>query len=794
MSYFKLTLPIVIAVIGLAGCGGAEERKEVYLEKSRLSIEAGDLDKARIELRNVLQIDPKDAQAHFQLGEIYNRQKNYQKAYGEYLRVVEIDPDNLEAHAILGTYYLILMGDIDKAIEKRDFILGKDGSNVDGLLLKAGILFKQNDVTGAKNISQGIFSKQPDYIENAAFLSRLHLRDEEYDDSIKVLNACIKLNSYNRFLKNMLAKTYLNAGKIDQAEIQYKEILGHDSDVFSNYVMLATFYREIGDIDNAEEVLRNAIDADKDDHERKLVLIDFIQKAKGNQDAIDELKKLLTKNSKIGKLRLSLGRLYVAENKYDDAEKTFKLMVSDFFEDSIAISSRVDLANLYMQKKNLDAAKSVIDDALKISPNDSEVNLINAKLLFVSQDYDDVITSLRIVIKEDPEKIEAYILLSAAHNFKGEAEQAEEILNQAYINNRVNPQGLIQLARYYAKNKYDTKLEKVIDNYLSMDPDNYEALSFKSELLSKRKMFSEIKPYASRLLELYPDMPNGYIHSASYMVNENRKNDAINLLDEGFNKVSKNEDILKPLVSLYVSLKDFDVATNKVQSFIRDNGETADLYVLLSKIQMASGNVDSAKVSLNKARKVKPDWNAPYLILANIYTSNKQDQKAIDILRQGLLELKNDLRLSLGLAKIYEDSGDYNNAISEYERAYEKDNNSVILANNLASLLSEYRNDESSLKRAKVLADKLKNIDKPMILDTAGWVYYKVGDYAEAVNILKNVVEKSPEVAVFNYHFGMALYKTGDMVAAKSYLTRSLANNSSFTGKEDAEAHLQKLK
>ena len=52
-----------------------------------------------------------------------------------------------------------------------------------------------------------------------------------------------------------------------------------------------------------------------------------------------------------------------------------------------------------------------------------------------------------------------------------------------------------------------------------------------------------------------------------------------------------------------------------------------------------------------------------------------------------------------------------------------------------------------------------------MILDTAGWVYYKVGDYAEAVNILKNVVEKSPEVAVFNYHFGMALYKTGDMVA-----------------------------
>ena len=195
---------------------------------------------------------------------------------------------------------------------------------------------------------------------------------------------------------------------------------------------------------------------------------------------------------------------------------------------------------------------------------------------------------------------------------------------------------------------------------------------------------------------------------------------------------------------------------------------------------------------MKKANVIKPDWNAPYLSLAEVYVADKQNQKAIEILQQGLVQL-NDMKLILVLTGLLEGLGDYNAAINEYEKAYEKNSDQFILANNLAALLSEYRKDEISLKRAKELAEKLRNIDHPMILDTAGWVYYKVGDYAQAVSILKSVVEKMPDVPIFNYHLGMAIYKTGDEAAAKTYLTNALANNSNFPGKDDAEAHLKKL-
>lgn len=57
MRFYNLAI-IVFSTVVLISCGGAEERKAVYLEKAKSSMATGDYDKARIELKNVLQIDP----------------------------------------------------------------------------------------------------------------------------------------------------------------------------------------------------------------------------------------------------------------------------------------------------------------------------------------------------------------------------------------------------------------------------------------------------------------------------------------------------------------------------------------------------------------------------------------------------------------------------------------------------------------------------------------------------------------------------------------------------------------
>ena len=132
MNIFKVLIIVSVACLAVA-CGGAEERKAAYMEKAEKSLNAGDLDKARIELKNVLQIDPKDAQAYFKLGNIFEQKKEFTKAFGNYSKAAELDPENSEYLAKLGRFHLVLAGDVDKATEYMDKILAKDSNDINGL-------------------------------------------------------------------------------------------------------------------------------------------------------------------------------------------------------------------------------------------------------------------------------------------------------------------------------------------------------------------------------------------------------------------------------------------------------------------------------------------------------------------------------------------------------------------------------------------------------------------------------------------------------------------------------------
>src|SRR3989344_5731037 len=133
---------IMFAALIVAGCGGAESRKAKYLEKGKAYMEQQNYDKARIELKNVLQIDPKHAAAYYLIGRVEEERHNWPQAFGSYLKTVELDPDHLDARARLARFYM-LSGNIPKAAEMVEAILAKKPEDPDGRLLKAAILAKQ---------------------------------------------------------------------------------------------------------------------------------------------------------------------------------------------------------------------------------------------------------------------------------------------------------------------------------------------------------------------------------------------------------------------------------------------------------------------------------------------------------------------------------------------------------------------------------------------------------------------------------------------------------------------------
>lgn len=788
---FKFLLSIAL-ITTLVACGGAEERKAVYMEKAKASIEAGDLDKARIELKNVLQIDPKDGEAYYQLGSVFEQQKDYRKAYGYYLKAEELAPELWENHARLGRIYLLLMNDTAKAQEKVDLILANDPGSPDGLLLKAAILLKDNDTKQAIDIVKDVLTKNPNHIESIAFLVSLYGKENKLKEAINLLDASLKDNENNETLNNLLAVVLLSNKEYERAEVIYKNFLERNPDNKKSYNNLAAFYNKSGNKVKAEETLRASVENDENDVERQLTLVRYIKITKSNSAAIDELNNLIARQKGIGKLRIALIELYLIENDKKSAIEICKQAITDFPEDETGIDAHIALASIYISDKDYDKARDVIEAAILISSNNPEVNFIRAKLALNDKDMEKAIISLRIVIKEKPENVDAYLLLANVYKFQKNNEQVTSTLNTAYDNNKTNADSLLKLAQYQLARDID-KASKIIDDFNNIRENDYAGLSIKAAILNQEKNYTEAFKIAEKLMELYPEKPNGYLQEIPYLAQQGDKKKAIALLEKGYLNVKDNRKLLLMLTTLQTQEKKFDIVIERIKAEISVAPDDVELKVLLAKVFISDNKTSQAEELLNEAIGINAGLEQPYLLLSQVFQRNKDSKAVKSILVRGATNVPASINIPLKLASLYELDGDFNSAIDIFYKLNQLNPDNLVVVNNLAALLSDHGVGDAGLEMAKSLVKKLEGSNEPAFLDTIGWVSYKLGDAEKAIENLKKVVEQMPNVNVFNYHLGMAYKLSGDKAQAKIYLEKSLADKKDFLEKAAAEETLKNL-
>jgi Tfp pilus assembly protein PilF len=143
------------------------------------------------------------------------------------------------------------------------------------------------------------------------------------------------------------------------------------------------------------------------------------------------------------------------------------------------------------------------------------------------------------------------------------------------------------------------------------------------------------------------------------------------------------------------------------------------------------------------------------------------------------------------LAQVYEYVGNIDRARQTYQDALKVDPNSYQSMSNLARL---YANHGESLTDALELAQKAKaqQPDDAGVNDTLGWIYYKQGLYRSAVPALEAAVAKSPQIAKFQFHLGMAYLAAGQPAQAHASLQSALQSGLSPEDARSAQEALQK--
>ena len=273
--------------------------------------------------------------------------------------------------------------------------------------------------------------------------------------------------------------------------------------------------------------------------------------------------------------------------------------VNDFPEELTGIQSRIALASLYIKNREINKAEEIIERLIEISPNDPKANFIRAKLAMRKKDFEKAIIALRIVNKETPENVEAYFLLANIYQLEKNTEQANSVLASAHDNNKTNPEALLLLSRYYMGRDED-RAEKFIDQYNKIKKDDYEGLSIKALIRNQKNSKVEANEIAIKLIELYPDRPNGYLQAIQLYGEKGDKEGAIALLEQGYINVKENRKLLAILVKLEVSEKRYNAATKRIKAELKNAPDDAELNIILAKIYLSKGDIGDAENFVEK--------------------------------------------------------------------------------------------------------------------------------------------------------------------------------------------------
>ena len=153
------------------------------------------------------------------------------------------------------------------------------------------------------------------------------------------------------------------------------------------------------------------------------------------------------------------------------------------------------------------------------------------------------------------------------------------------------------------------------------------------------------------------------------------------------------------------------------------------------------------------------------LMQASLYNQQNQAQKAFDLLSAALLEMPDEKDLLYTRALIAEHLGKIDVLETDLKKILLKDPNNAEALNALGYTLlndsSRYKDAEKYLQRAIKLQP-----DEPAIMDSFGWLQFKLGNYSQAIKYLQAAYEKlnSGEIAA---HLCEVLWEMGRKVDAQ---------------------------
>lgn len=469
------------------------------------------------------------------------------------------------------------------------------------------------------------------------------------------------------------------------------------------------------------------------------------------------------------------------------------------------------LAQDYSLLGKHDHAMQAGREAVRLNPENREYHESLAEIYINASEIDRAINEYEAIIALDSSYLQAW--LNLAHLYQWRSPQRSVEVYQKIID-RFGPNGDVyfQLAQIYNSMNELDKATEALKGMLATDPSNFEIKKVLGDTYLRRDSVEAALRIYDELAELNPD--NLELRAAiahAYLVKQDY-NRATEQFESVMRKDTLSVDEQLRFGQIFVSFiqKDTAVAPYAVKLFdrirdsyptdwrpywflgaidnvlrddsgaLRNYGKVKELaswnpdgWVGIASVYYDQSKFDEAIALLNEAKNVVPDEFRIYFLLGISY---QREHKAIDAAMAlekavQLNEKSIDALTALGL--VYDEMKRHADSDSMYERAIRLDPSNHLLLNNYSYSMAERG---MQLDRALVMSKEAvrQQPTNQSYLDTYGWIYFKMGQYEEAVRYISKAIEFGSTSPVIHEHLGDVYFRMGKKDKAIEYWQKAL--------------------
>ncbi len=786
---------MIVAALGLSACDNAQQRAEKHYQAGIALLEKGDVDRALVEFRNVFQLDGKHLNARLTYARIQRERGEFAESYSQYLLVVEQYPDNLEARLALS----------EMAIDRNDwqeaqrhgqaaFKLAPDDpiAQVIAALLEYQTAAVNKDSAGKTVPAARVQALLDANAGNTplALLAYRVLIDDAYTGpdpvaAMAVLDKATTLNPKNFEWQMLKLRLLINGG--DQPAIGTQlnalyTLFPQDQRVRD---LLIGWYMQQKDLDGAEAFLRRVADdtaasdkptAAKDAVKARLNVVQFLRQARDLAAAQAEVAALIAADPANVVYQATGAAMQFEAGQKDEAIAALTALLKTAADDEDSRNVKVALARMLQATGNNTGAQALIEEVLASDPTQVAALKMKAAWLIQADKPGDAIIALRTALDQDPKDASILTLMGQAHERDGARDLAGERYAAAVdVSGRAAPESL----RYTSFLITDGRLESalsVLEDALQVSPREPNLLTARANLLMRMQNWDNAKIAVDRLRALGTPaaIKTANQLDAALLLKQDKVDDTIAFLGSLSKGADANAAAVAAVVQAQIKAGKTAEARAYLDQLLAKTPDDPVLRYLSAGVYMMADQPDQAEAIYRALMTQQPDNLRPFQALYKLLLAGGRTDEGAALLDGALAKAPDSPALNLMKANALERAGDFDGAIAIYEAMYAKDSSSLVVANNLASLLTSHRTDAASVDHAFTIAHRLRGSNVPAFQDTYGWIAYRRGDFAEALTALEPAAKGMPQDPMVQAHLGLTYAALKQTDQARATLTQAL--------------------